>query len=230
MLRSAGLSNSTFRICSSLLMTPVLLGVSRAQTTCDPLRDMHTLSICQLTLGMTPSHVLDTMKRPPDAGQEQGGDIVSGWKLAGGALLTVRFRKKQYVSALSLDFHPLLRASDLGLPTAFEDQYGSGGVDGIGLAGRNYPTTSGSQLKDNPKLKLAYRRDETQNSERVIWYREDNSAGYKQEIGFLSASRLKVGERVYQNDVATKYVTVRKPELEKFDRVMERAATSAAKQ
>jgi hypothetical protein len=95
----------------------------------------------------------------------------------------------------------------LGLPTAFEDQYGSGGVDGIGLAGRNYPTTSGSQLKDNPKLKLAYRRDETQNSERVIWYREDNSAGYKQEIGFLSASRLKVGERVYQNDVATKYMS-----------------------
>jgi hypothetical protein len=224
------LSNSTLPVCMSLLMSPVLIAASHEQIACDPLRDMHALSICQLTLGMTPTEVLETMKGPPDVGQEQAGDIISGWKLPGGELLTVRFRKKQYVSALSLDFHPLLRASDLGLPTAFEDQYGSGGVDGIGLAGRNYPTTSGSQLKDNPKLKLTYRRDETQNSERVIWYREENnSAGYKQEIGFLSASRLKAGERVYQNDVATKYVTIRKPELEKFDRAMERAATSAAK-
>jgi len=47
------------------------------------------------------------------------------------------------------------------------------------------------------------------------------------EIGFYSASRLKVGERIYQNDVTAKYVTIRKPELEKFDRAMSRAATSS---
>ena len=199
------------------------------ETSCDPLRDLHLSSICQLTLGMTPAQVLSTMKRPPDMGEEQGGDIVSGWKLQGGSLLVVRFRKKQYVSELSLEFHPLARAVDLGLPTAFEDQYASGGAGAIGLAGRSYPANSGSQLKDNPKLRPTYHRDETQNSEHVIWYREEGAEGYKREIGFLSASRLKAGERVYQNDVATKYVTVRKPELEKFDRAVGNANSAETK-
>ena len=228
MLRRAVIFTSTMQMWVSVLVTPVLLGAGNVQPACAPSRDLHTASICQLTLGMTPAQVLDTMRRPPDAGQEQAGDIVSGWKLPGGNLLTVRFRKKQYVSALSLDFHPMLRATDLGLPTAFEDQYASGGMEGTNLAGRTYPTGSGSQLKDNPKLRVSYHRDETQNSERVIWSREENNpAGYPQEIGFLSASRLKAGERVYQNDLATKYVTVRKPDLEKFDRAMEHMANSS---
>ena len=47
------------------------------------------------------------------------------------------------------------------------------------------------------------------------------------EIGFYSASRLKAGERIYQNDVTTKYVTIRKAELEKFDRAMSRAAKAS---
>jgi hypothetical protein len=63
----------------------------------------------------------------------------------------------------------------------------------------------------------------------VIWYREEGAEGYKREIGFLSASRLKAGERVYQNDVATKYVTVRKPELEKFDRAVGNANSAETK-
>lgn len=214
------------------LLFPVILTAlfpGYGETSCDPLRDLHSPSICQLTLGMTPARVLSTMKRPPDMGVEQGGDIVSGWKLQGGSLLVVRFRKKQYVSELSLEFHPLPRAVDLGLPTAFEDQYASGGAGANGLAGRSYPVNSGSQLKDNPKLRPTYHRDETQNSEHVIWSREEDTEGYKREIGFLSASRLKAGERIYQNDVATKYVTVRKPELEKFDRAMSSANSAGTK-
>src|SRR5690348_14370863 len=103
MLRRAVIFTSTMQMWVSVLVTPVLLGAGNVQPACDPSRDLHTASICQLTLGMTPAQVLDTMRRPPDAGQEQAGDIVSGWKLPGGNLLTVRFRKKQYVSALSLD-------------------------------------------------------------------------------------------------------------------------------
>ena len=40
------------------------------------------------------------------------------------------------------------------------------------------------------------------------------------EIEFYSASRLRAGERIYQNDVATKDVRISKPELAKFDRAM----------
>jgi hypothetical protein len=208
------------------LLTVLLLSVAHALAQCDLTHDLHASSICGLIVGMKPALVLETMKRPPDIGQEQQGDIVSGWKLTGGDLLSVRFRNKQYVSALMLDFHPVRRAADLGLPTALEDQYGSGGLgETIGLARRANPSTNGTQLKDNPKLILNYHRDYTQNAERVIWYREETvSAGYKLEIGFYSASRLKAGERVYQNDVATKYITVRKPELATFGHVMAHTA------
>jgi hypothetical protein len=228
MLRRGASVKSTLQIAASVLMGTLLLSAGDKPSDCDPASNVHASNICKLTLGMTPVQALDAMNRPPDVGQEQNGDIVSGWKLAGGHLLMVRFRKKRYVSALSLDFHPLLRSSDLGLPTAYEDQYASGGVQGTNLAGRGYPTNSGSQLKDNPKLRVSYHRDETQNSERVIWSREeDSAAGYKLEVGFLSASRLRAGERVYQNDVASKYVTVRKSDLDKFDRAMERQINSA---
>ena len=204
------------------LFSVLVFASSRSQAQCDLANDLHAVSICGLSLGMTPAQVLKIMQRPPDIGEKQKDDIVSGWKLVSGDLLSVRFRDLRYVSALTLDFHPVRRATDLGLPTELEDQYASGGLSETNsLAGRAYPSASGTQLKDNPKLELRYRRDETQNSERVIWYREETvTAGYKLEVGFYSASRLKAGERVYQNDVATKYVTVRKPELAKFDRAM----------
>jgi len=222
MLRDASSLKAIVRNLPLLSLLMLLLASSRSQSQCDLTHDLHAVSICGLSLGMTPAQVLETMKRPPDIGEKQKDDIVSGWKLASGDLLSVRFRNQRYVSALTLDFHPLKRATDLGLPTALEDQYASGGLgETNGLAGRAYPSASGTQLKDNPKLELRYRRDETQNSQRVIWYREETVAsGYTVEVGFYSASRLKAGERVYQNDVATKYVTVRKPELAKFDHAM----------
>jgi hypothetical protein len=230
MIRRVSYPPSTFPVLSFFcLVVTFLCGEASAQTQCDTKRDLHAPSICGLDLGMTPAQVLDAMKRPPDIGEEQQGDIVSGWKLPGGDFVSVRFRKKRYVSVLTLDFHPARRATDLGLPTAFEDQYASGGVSGTELAGRIYPSTTGSQLKDNPKLKPTYHRDETQNSERVIWSREENAPeGYKREIGFYSASRLRAGERIYQNDVATKYVTISKPELAKFDRATESKLDSPA--
>jgi hypothetical protein len=190
------------------LVITFLCREAAAQAQCDTKRDLHSSSICGLDLGMTPTQVLDAMKQPPDIGQAQQGDIVSGWKLQGGDFLSVQFRKKQYVSTLTLDFHPMRRATDVGLPSAVEDQ------------------SAGSSF---PYLRRDYHRDETQNSERVIWSREEkNSAGYKEEIGFLSASRLKDGEHVYQNSIATKYITVRKPELAKFDRAMESKPDSSA--
>jgi hypothetical protein len=230
MVRHVSCPRSTFPVlCFVCLVVSLFCRETTAQTQCDTKRDLDASSICGLDLGMTPVQVLDAMKRPPDIGQEQQGDIVSGWKLPGGDLLSVRFRKKQYVSELALDFHPARRAADLGLPTAFEDQYASGGVSGTDLAGRAYPSTTGSQLKDNPKLKLTYHREETQNSERVVWYREEKAPeGYKMEIGFYSASRLRAGERIYQNDVATKDVRISKPELAKFDRAMESKLDSPA--
>src|SRR5258708_3420114 len=230
MVRDAGLVKAILpKLHLFSLVSLLFLAAVRTEAQCDPTRDLHAANICGLSLGMTPTQVLQTMKRPPDIGQKQQDDIVSGWKLKSGDLLSVRFRNQRYVSALTLDFHPVRRAAALGLPTALEDPYGSGGLgEPSGLAGRAYPSTSGTQLKDNSKLVLTYHREETQNSERVIWYREETAAaGYTLEIGFYSASRLREGERVYQNDVGTKYVTVRKPEIANFDRAMSHAVKSS---
>ena len=161
---------------------------------------------------MKPDQVLATMKRAPDEGQEVDGDIVSLWKLPKGNILVVRFRKKQFVSALSLELHPELMARDLELPSAFEEEYVSG------IPERTY----------DPKRKFEYRPNDTQNADNVIWFRQiKDPAGYTYEVGFQSASRLKVGERFYKNVVASKFITVRKAYLDKLDQAMSPSRTSS---
>ncbi len=150
------------------------------------LGDAHSAYICGLTIGMTPQEVLVVMKRPPDVGQVQREDIVSGWQLPGGDFVSVRFHEKQFVSYLTLDYHPVRQRRDMWLPSQFE-----------------------------------YEIDETQNGERLIWYRQQKEPrGYNIEIGFQSGSRLKVGERDYKNQITSRYVAVRKTELRKFEQAM----------
>lgn len=167
--------------------------------------NIHADTICGLSIGMKPDQVLALMKRPPDEGQEVQGDIVSMWKLPKGNILVVRFRKKQFVGALSLDLHPELMARDLELPS---------GVEEADLS------SSPAHVYDS-KRKFEYRRNETQNAENVIWFREvKDPAGYTYEVGFKSASKLKVGDQFFQKTVASKFVTVRKAYLEKLDQAM----------
>jgi hypothetical protein len=214
---------------AGFLMLLVALGAALGQ--CEKtLEEVHSANICGLTIGMTPQQVLEAMKRPPDVGQVQGEDIVSGWQVLGGDLLSVRFRHKQYVSMLTLDFHPVMRNTDLGLPSALEESHASISsrpIDNsrtVARANRDLSTTHNSQVQ------LSYHRDETQNGERIVWYREEKDpAGYKLEIGFYSASRLKEGERIYQNDVASKYITVNKSELPNLDRAMSLQAAPSPK-
>lgn len=199
------------------LSIPFLLPLSAAPQCPSGKEKIHTDSICGLRIGMKPDEVLAIMQRPPDAGQEQGDEIVSAWKLPKGDILTVRFRKKRYVGMLGLGFHPTLMARDLELPSAAEEQF----------AGRRPPThtlTGGPEHASDPRRNLEYRRDETQNGEKIIWYREvKDPGGYTFEVGFESASRLRLGERFFQNVVASKYITVRKPDLEKLDAAMSAA-------
>ncbi len=168
------------------------------------LGDAHSAYICGLTIGMTPQEVLVVMKRPPDVGQVQREDIVSGWQLPGGDFVSVRFHKKQFVSYLTLDYHPVRQRRDMWLPSQFEHTRFS-----------VVPETN------TPGIQFEYEIDETQNGERLIWYRQQKEPrGYNIEIGFQSGSRLKVGERDYKNQITSRYVAVRKTELRKFEQAM----------
>jgi hypothetical protein len=165
----------------------------------------HSVYICGLSIGMTPQQVLDAMKRPPDVGEVQGDDIVSGWQLPGGDFLSVRFHQKQFVSYLTLDYHPVRERRDLWLPTEYEHTR-------ISIV---------PERTNTPGIQFEYEMDETQNGERVVWYRRQKEPrGYDIEIGFQSSSRLKVGERDYKNQVTAKYVAVRKAELPRFEKAM----------
>lgn len=173
---------------------------------CDKkLGEVHSAYICGLTIGMTPQEVLVVMKRPPDAGQVQGEDIVSGWQLPGGDFVSVRFHKKQFVSYLTLDYHPIRQRRDLWLPSDYEHTR-------ISIV---------PERTNTPGVQFEYEVDETQNGERLVWYRQlKEPRGYDIEIGFRSSSRLKEGERDYKNQVTSHYIGVRKAELPRFEKAM----------
>jgi len=189
-----------------LVLSVLLLASLPAESQCPSgPEDVHADTICGLSIGMKPDQVLTVMKRPPDEGQELNGDIVSAWKLPKGNILVVRFRKKQFVGALSLDFHPNLMARDLELPATREEELPS----------------LGPAILYDPKRKLEYHLAATQNADNLIWYREVKaSGGYTFEVGFQSASRFKLGERFSRVVVASKYITVRKADLAKLDEAM----------
>jgi hypothetical protein len=189
-------------LLGSVLFFAPLLAISQCPSGPE---NIHAETICGLSIGMKPDQVLALMKRPPDEGQEVQGDIVSLWKLPKGNILVVRFRKKLYVGALSLDFHPELMARDLELPSDYEEK----------------SLSSSPAHTYDPKRKFEYQRNETQNAETLVWYREEKDPrGYTYEVGFQSASRLKLGERFYKNVVVSKFITVRKAYLEKLDKAM----------
>jgi len=201
---------SRARLVSLLLsLVPITAG---AQCPSGPEKP-HAETICGLSIGMKPDEVLAIMKRPPDAGKEEGEDIVSAWKLPKGNVVTVRFRKKQYVDMVAVEYHPSLMAPDLELPSSKHVLEG----------GRP------SVRNDDLGTRLEYQRDETQNGEKIIWYRQvKHPSGYTFEIGFQSASRLKLGEQLFQSVVESKYITVRKGYLEKLDEAMSAPAKKPA--
>jgi hypothetical protein len=187
----------------SFLLLVAWLGTATGQKA-KQLGEEHSTYICGLEIGMTPQQVLDAMKRPPDVGEVQGEDIVSGWQMPGGDFLSVRFYKKQFVSYLMLDYHPTRRRRDLWLPSNYERML-----------------FSLSQAANTPGIQFEYEVGETQNGERLVWYRQQKDRrGYDIEVGFQSSSRLKVGERDYKNEVTSKYIAVPNVELPKFEKAM----------
>jgi hypothetical protein len=71
-----------------------------------------------------------------------------------------------------------------------------------------------------PGSKLEYQRGQTEDARRV-WRREvKHPTGYTFEVGFLSASSFKVGAQVFESVVESKFISVRKDNLDKLDKAM----------
>jgi len=167
----------------------------------------HAESICGLAIGMRPDQVLAIMKRRPDEGRVEGDSVVTIWKLPEGNVVTVLFRKKQYVVTVGIEYHPALIAKDLKLPNSVEE----------------HPSF---EIYD-PGSKLEYQRGQAEDG-KLAWRREvKHPNGYTFEVGFLSASRFKVGLQFFENIVESKYLTVRKAHLEQLDKAMASAAKKA---
>jgi hypothetical protein len=197
------------------------MGAAIAQTD-KRLGEEHTAYVCGLTIGMTPEQVLNAMKRPPEVGEVRDEDIVSGWQMPGGDFLSVRFYKKRFVSYLTLDYRPTRRRRDLSLPSDYEHNRVNIITERASpLTGSPQRITIVPEHSYTPGIHLEYEVDETQNGERLVWYRlQKEPKGYEIEVGFQSASRLRVGERNYKNEVTSKYVAVRKSEMPKFEEAM----------
>lgn len=178
-----------------------------AQCPCGP-ENPHADTICGLAIGMKPDEVLATMKRAPDRGRAEGDSVITIWKLPEGNVVTVLFRKKQYVVSVGLEYHPALMVQDLKLPNSVQA----------------HPSFEVYE----PGSKLEYQRGQTEDGRR-IWRREvKHPSGYTFEAGFLSASSFKLGAQVFESVVESKFITVRKDYLDKLDKAMASAPKKLA--
>lgn len=163
----------------------------------------HQASIHGIRIGMTTPQVLDLLGgRMPDVRKDEKGEIIVFWKLEGGNVLQVNFRKENYVSHIALQFKPPRPTNDFWLAPLK-----SGG------------STTGLTARD-PRLRVDYQASETTDKERTVWVREEKSpAGYRIEVRFLSAPRQRLGER-FESEVEYKYVSVNRNYLKKFDQAV----------
>jgi len=107
----------TFRIIPILLLLPMLCWAQSepAKKAAEQNED-HQASIHGIRIGMTTEQVLERLGgRMPDARKDEKGEIIVFWKLEGGNVLQVNFRKENYVSHIALQFHPPRPTNDFWL-------------------------------------------------------------------------------------------------------------------
>lgn len=197
----------TFRWAIFFLTLSLAPAGAKAQYPSGP-ENPHADTICGLAIGMSPDEVLATMKRAPDGGKVEGDSVNTVWKLPEGNVVTVLFRKKQYVVSVGLAYHPALMVQDLKLPNSVQA----------------HPSFEVYE----PGSKLEYQRGQTEDGRR-IWRREvKHPSGYTFEVGFLSASSFKVGAQFFESLVESKFITVRKDYLDKLDKAMASAPKKLA--
>ncbi|MGH9532022.1 MAG: hypothetical protein ACRD2Q_06480 [Terriglobales bacterium] len=163
----------------------------------------HQPSIHGIRIGMTTEQVLNVLGgRMPDLRKDEKEEIIVFWKMEKGDVLQVNFRKENYVSHIALQFKPPRPTADLWL-----------------LPLKSSGTTTELSARD-PRLRVDYRASETGDKERTAWIREEKSTpDYRIDVTFLSASRLRLGER-FESEIEFKYVSVNRNDLKKFDQVM----------
>ncbi len=164
----------------------------------------HELSILGIKLGMNPQETVDrTGGRMPDGRQDEKDVVKLVWKLEGGNVLQVHFRKERVV-------HIGLQYKNPRPTTNFW------------LAPLSSPASSSGLTASDPRLRRDYQATETRDKERAVWVRQEKSpAGYRVDIQFLSGARKQYGERFWEY-VEFKYVSVAKDDLKKFEQTAEK--------
>jgi hypothetical protein len=241
-------------MCFRALLVPVLLlgtPLSWAQSVpaakAGEQSENHQPSIHGIRIGMTTPQVLDLLGgRMPDHRKDEKGEIIVFWKLEGGNVLQVNFRKENYVSHIALQYKPPRPTNDFWLVKLKDSSHQertsatrSGVISGA-AAGAPGTLSSGPgsivSMEDrdkapelsstgtgtsavtarDPRWHVEYRVSETEDRERTVWVKEEDAAGYRIEIRFLSAHKKRLGDR-YEEEVDFKYVSVNRNDLKKFD-------------
>ncbi len=239
------------KIIPVLLLLPVLCWAQSEPVTktAEPNED-HQASIHGIRIGMTTPEVLERLGgRMPDQRKDEKDEIIVFWKLEGGNVLQVNFRKENYVSHIALRFTPPRPTNDFWLLKLKDSAYGESiSSTRAGALAEVAPSVPGTlpsgpgtivRMDDrdkapdlstgtgstavtarDPRWRLDYKVSETEDRERTVWVREqDAEGGFRIEIRFLSAHKKRLGDR-YQEEVEFKYVSVNRNDLKKFDQAM----------
>jgi hypothetical protein len=116
-----------FKVVSILLLLPVLCWAqSEPPKKAEEASEDHQASIHGIRIGMTTPQVLERLGgRMPDQRKDEKDEIIVFWKLEGGDVLQVNFRKENYVSHIALQFNPPRPTNDFWLRKLSESSYGA---------------------------------------------------------------------------------------------------------
>jgi len=196
------------------LLMAALLGawaVAAVQDTNNPkpFDEDHKASIRGIAPGMTAQQVLELLGRKADAAKDDKDELILSWKLENGNLLHVRFRHDNFVSAVAEQFKIPRPANDFLLQPLGEARAGSQ----MAMPGQVLEGT-------DPRLHREYKVTQTVDREQVIWMRQEKAPlGYTINIGFISVPKRKAGQ-LYDSQVESKFVSVDRNDLKKFDQAM----------
>ena len=239
------------RVVSILLLLPVLCWAqAEPPKKTEPASEDHQASIHGIRIGMTTPQVLERLGgRMPDQRKDEKAEIIAYWKLEGGNILQVNFRKENFVSHIALQFRPPRPTNDFWLIKLKDSTHrertsarlaapvtsGGGGGPGtpsgpgtiISMEDRDKApelsstgTGTSAVTARDPRWHVEYKVSETEDRERTVWVREqDAEGGFRVEIRFLSAHKKRLGDR-YESEVEFKYVSVNRNDLKKFDQAV----------
>jgi hypothetical protein len=188
----------------------------------------HKLAVAGIEIGMDAQSVMAQLHRNADAAKDEGEHTYLTWKMPDGNLLKIDFWM-EHVAGMRLTYKVPRPATDLWLVplkagskiALNQDESAMSESKKVELPVGNGEGTTTALTAADPRWRREYKVTETNDQTRIVWTRDEKSAGgYSVQIIFWSTSKKEKGER-YGEYVAFKDVLVAPNDLPAFGKALE---------